>query len=97
MIKLKGGRMEEVKVKKKIKLWNGIWRELPWLLFIIIMIFSAWAYKRDVGACTDVLFNKTARCDIRVCGPVNFNISEVKQKLPEFNTTLADEVFQPNG
>jgi len=45
------------------KLFSFNWKkDIWWILFIVALLFTAWAYKRDIGGCQDIAMNPCAYC-----------------------------------
>lgn len=58
---------KEVKERnlKKLVSWGGWKKELGWVVFFAILLFAAYAYKRDIDMCRPYLEDPCSKCLIR--------------------------------
>jgi len=64
------------KRKEKIKNlfhWGGWKKEIWWILILLLIIFSAWAYHRDISLCREVLKEPCTYCNFEL---LSKNITE---------------------
>ena len=50
------------KNNQKLILWEGISKELPWILFWILLLITAYGYYQDKKICEEALFDPCSLC-----------------------------------
>lgn len=58
---------KEVKERnlKKLVSWGGWKRELGWLIFFTLLLFSAYSYQDDINQCREYVIDPCSKCLIR--------------------------------
>lgn len=47
---------------KRLVSWGGLKGELFWIAFIVLMLFAAYSYKRDIDLCRPYILDPCSKC-----------------------------------